>query len=555
MGAVRDLADRYLLAYCALDPSEATGLGIAGHDHELIDLSADGLGRRTELARATLRELDGVEAAVTTPIDRNDEICAALLRDRLTLEVEMADAGELMRAIRIIGSPLGNVLEAFEAMTPTTDSEWSTFIERVTAVPACMSSYEAILRDGMAQGLYAAPRNAVGVADQVAEWANEGGLGYFGSRLAQAPDHLRSQASRTLSAARESLTGLERFLRHEYAAAASGEPEPVGIDRYGLHARQHLGSFVNVEEASVWAWEELERIEAEMRIEANDIRTGATVNEAFDWLDMHGMAAVGERALLHFLQTLMDDTIRNMHGTHFDLPEPLRVVEAMAAPPGVGSAQYYSSPSLDFGRPGRTWYPIEGRDRFPLWNEVSTCYHEGVPGHHLQLAQWVFRANDLSKFQGTKLISGNIEGWALYAERLMDELGYFTIPGSRLGYLVAQQLRATRVIVDIGMHCATTIPHGQPFHPGERWTPHLGREFLLAHAGKDEAFLQSEWLRYLGWPGQAICYKLGERVWLDGRAAARKAQGSGFDLKRWHSNALDLGSLGLDALRAELVNC
>ena len=174
-------------------------------------------------------------------------------------------------------------------------------------------------------------------------------------------------------------------------------------------------------------------------------------------------------------------------------------------------------PSLDFSRPGRTWYPTLGRHRFPIWKDVSTWYHEGVPGHHLQLAGGWRWADRLSRYQRAEHVSGDAEGWALYAERLMDELGFLTAPDRRLGFLSAQQLRATRVVVDIGMHCEMEIPTGQPFHPGERWTPELGREFLLAHGGPDPDFLESEWLRYLGWPGQAIGYKLGERVWLAGR--------------------------------------
>jgi uncharacterized protein (DUF885 family) len=554
MGLVRELADRYLVAFCALDPYKATSLGLDGHDHELADLSPDGIAARAGLARETLRSLAAIEQAAST-LDRDDQLCAALLRDRLSLQVEMADAGEPVRGLRTVGSAIEDVISAFEAMTPTSNEHWSTFVARVEALPTCVGSFESSLREGMRRGLLAAPRQAIGVAEQVRAWAHDGGSGYFGTRLASAPDSMRVRADRALAAAREALDGLERFLLHDYAQAAYGTPDAVGPDRYGLHVRQHLGAVVDVDDASAWAWGELERIEAEMRKEAHAIRPGFSVDDAFVWLDEHGDAAHGAAELVAFLQTLMDDTIASMHGVHFDLPEPVRTVEAMIAPPGSSAAQYYTPPALDFSRPGRTWYPTLGKSRFPLWNEVSTCYHEGVPGHHLQLAQWVYRAKDLSKFQGTEFVSGNGEGWALYAERLMDELGFFTIPGSRLGYLVAQQLRATRVIIDIGMHCETRIPTGQPFHPGERWTPELGRRFLLGHAGKDMAFLESEWLRYLGWPGQAICYKLGERVWLDGRAAARRTQGSAFDLKRWHSNALDLGSLGLDALAAELVTC
>jgi uncharacterized protein (DUF885 family) len=184
-------------------------------------------------------------------------------------------------------------------------------------------------------------------------------------------------------------------------------------------------------------------------------------------------------------------------------------------------------------------------------------YHEGVPGHHLQLAQWVQVAQQLSTYQ-TSIggISACKEGWALYAERLMDELGYLRAPGDRLGFLSWQMLRAIRVVIDIGMHLKLTIPADSPVAPGQRWTPELAREFRGAHNGEPPGFLESEIVRYLGRPGQAICYKVGERAWLAGRAAARtahEARGESFDLKSWHMAALSLGSLGLDDLADELA--
>ena len=110
-----------------------------------------------------------------------------------------------------------------------------------------------------------------------------------------------------------------------------------------------------------------------------------------------------------------------------------------------------------------------------------------------------------------------------------------------------------RVVIDIGMHLELDIPTDQPFHPGERWTPELGREFLFANAGTDAGFLDSEIVRYLGVPGQAIGYKLGERVWLAGRDEARRRRGADFDLKAWHMAAISQGSLGLDDLADELA--
>jgi uncharacterized protein (DUF885 family) len=230
----------------------------------------------------------------------------------------------------------------------------------------------------------------------------------------------------------------------------------------------------------------------------------------------------------------------------------------MIAPPGSAGAPYYTEPSQDFARPGRTWLPTLGQDRFPLWDLVSTWYHEGVPGHHLQLAQWTYLAGSLSTFQTTVgAVGADVEGWALYAERLMDELGFLTDPGERLGYLDGQQLRAVRVVIDIGMHLGLPVPDDADgalaAHRGQPWTPELGRVFLGEHCGSDPAMLDSELVRYLGLPGQAISYKLGERAWLAGREAARAARGDAFDLKTWHMAALSQGSLGLDDLVAALA--
>jgi uncharacterized protein (DUF885 family) len=172
----------------------------------------------------------------------------------------------------------------------------------------------------------------------------------------------------------------------------------------------------------------------------------------------------------------------------------------------------------------------------------------------------VLVAPQLSRYQTSiGSVSANVEGWALYAERLMDELGFLTDPAARIGYLDAQRMRAVRVVIDLGMHLELEIPADQgvpeAFHPGQRWTPELAREFFGANSGRPAEFLDSEIVRYLGWPGQAIGYKLGERVWLAGRDAAQRAsqgRGEAFDLKAWHMAALSQGSLGLDDLVAEL---
>jgi uncharacterized protein (DUF885 family) len=266
-----------------------------------------------------------------------------------------------------------------------------------------------------------------------------------------------------------------------------------------------------------------------------------------------GRSIDGVDAFRDWLQTLMDRTIAELDGTHFDIPEPVKRVEAMIAPPGGAAAMYYTRPSEDFKRPGRTWYPTLGKTRFPLWGEVSTAYHEGVPGHHLQLAQLTFLAGELSRFQRVAaFIPGYSEGWALYAERLMGELGYLQNPDYELGMLRAQAFRAMRVVVDIGVHAGLKIPSNEAYHGGETWSPELMLPFAVEHGYEPEEFLRSEVDRYLGWPGQAICYKVGERAWLAIRERARGRAGNRFDLKAFHTRALNLGPMGLAQLEQEM---
>jgi len=200
------------------------------------------------------------------------------------------------------------------------------------------------------------------------------------------------------------------------------------------------------------------------------------------------------------------------------------------------------------------WFSVEeGREHFTTWRETTVIYHEGVPGHHLQLATAVLQKESLNDFQrmlaGT---SGHAEGWALYAERLVRELGYLQDQGNLLGMLDSQLFRAARVVLDIGMHLELEIPAGTGFQEGQRWTPELGLEFLLTRTLADPVLCRDEIDRYLGWPGQAPSYKLGERVWLAGRADAKQRHGAAFAEKAWHTAALNLGGMGLKPLAEAL---
>ncbi len=553
---MRVLADRYTVELFALDPILATFNGNADHDDRLTDFSPVAGAERAGLRRRTLRELDTLTQR-GEPLDAFDVLAGRLLRERLEAELAFHDHGEELRAVSHMGSPAQIIKAVLGIQATTTDDDWEAFAGRLAAVPAAYASYRESLAYGMMQELYAAPRQVAVVAEQLGSWAGlDGEIPYFAALVSQAPERWQRQLRRLADQAGDALAATQRFLLDQYGPAAedAGTRDAVGVERYLHHARYWNGIDLDLDDAYAYGWEEFSRIDAEMAQEAERVLAGASPLEAMHHLDRYGHVINGQGAMRRWLQDLMDEAMDALDGTCVDLDPLLRRVESRLAPPGGASAAYYTPPSDDFSRPGCTWFPTQGRDRFPTWEHVSTWYHEGVPGHHLQLAQWRLMASELSRYQASLgEVSANVEGWALYAERLMDELGFFGDPGRRMGFLVGQQLRAVRVIIDIGMHCELVIPPGQRFHPGERWTPELGREFLFAHAGSDQQALESELVRYLGEPAQAIGYKLGERVWLAGREEARRRRGASFDLKAWHMAALSQGCLGLDDLAEELA--
>ncbi|MEU6059043.1 DUF885 domain-containing protein [Streptomyces sp. NPDC047097] len=549
----RQVADAHVAELVELDPITGTHLGVAASAGLLPDFSPAGQEEVAALARRTLRRLDRAEELPGAGEDA-ERRCARLLRERLTAELAVHEAGEGLRAVSNLRSPAHSVRVAFTVMPTATAGDWAAMGERLRAVPAALDGYREALAEGLAQGLPGGPRATAVFGEQLAEWSGGGAAGgWFEQLVAGAPAGARVELDAAARRATAAVGALREWLREVYAPAVRDAPDTVGRERYARWARYFNGTDLDLDEAYAYGWEEFHRLLAEMRTEAGHILPGAGPWEALAHLDRRGTHLKGAEETRAWLQELMDEAVEALDGRYFDLAGPVRRVESRVAPPGGAAAPYYTGPSEDFSRPGRTWLPVDDRDRFPVYELVSTWYHEGVPGHHLQLAQWTYVADRLSRYQATVgRVSANLEGWALYAERLMDELGFLPDPERRLGYLDAQMLRACRVIVDIGAHLGLAIPAHSPFHPGERWTPALAEEFLHRHSAFPPAYASSEFTRYLSVPGQAIGYKLGERAWLRGRAAARAAHGDAFDLKRWHMAALSLGSLGLDDLEDEL---
>ncbi len=549
--SIRAVSQSFVERRAELDPDWATFTGVTGHEHRATVHSPDQREERLAHLRHTLWEVDQLEAA-----NRDDAIAIDFHRERIATSLELSDRGEDLRALGTLGSPVQRLRQVFDLLPKDNAEDWEVIAARLAAVPAAVEGLKALLEVGRSQGTMSPRRQALVCVEQCRVWSGGAGETDFFTALvsgADVPAPLSAELTSAASAAAAAYGRLADYIDSYYLDDAP-IVDAVGADRYAALAQAYLGTTVDPLETYEWGWEEFRRIEADMAETAERIEAGASIAEVIELLESSDDHCIeGEEDLRRWLQELMDSTIAELDGTHFDIPDPVRTVEAMIAPPGGAAAMYYTGPSEDFTRPGRTWYPTQGRSQFPLWGEVSICYHEGVPGHHLQVGQVTYLGDRLTRFQRLSFVPGHGEGWALYSERLMDELGYLDDPVYRLGYLRAQVLRALRVIVDIGMHLELSIPADSDFAPGLTWNAELGQQFANERSRFPADFMASEVDRYLGLAGQAISYKVGERVWLDGRAEVERRMGQDFDLKAFHGAALDLGHLGLDQLERELA--
>ncbi len=547
------IADQYVDRAAALDPLLATYVGIAGHDDQMPDLSADGFAERAELDRSTLANLEAAEAH-----GPREQIARTAMQERLGVAVERYDAGDITSELNVIACWVQYVREVFDLMPTEGEQAAVNFAKRMAAVPAAYSQLSGTLLSAARGGRPPSRLQVEEVAKQCADWAKPGESFYAEvlEQLTGVPDSLRSDLEQAADQASAATAELGAFFTEELLPLAR-EKDACGREPYSRALREFLGAALDLEEAYARGWEEIARIRAEQKRVASLIQPGATREEAAAILGEDPARRIeGRENFRAWMQDLADRAISDLHGVQFDVPEQARRIEAMIAPTNAGGI-YYTGPSEDWSRQGRVWWSVpDGQESFATWKEVTTIYHEGVPGHHLQISQKLAERENLNRWQRLLCsVSGHEEGWATYAERLMGELGYLDDPGAHLGMLDGQLMAAAITVLDIGLHLELQIPAGASWSPGagERWNAALAWEFLQAHSNLEEARLRFELHRFLGWPGQAPSYMLGAQIWLQARAEARDRAKDAFSLKDFHCRALGLGSMGLDPLREALA--
>ena len=531
--SINEISDAHVAAYAVVDPVRASrAMGLARDATVLTDYSPDGHETIADVFRTTLSRLAGAE-----PADEAERLGKAYMEDAYRSQLALIDAGESQRMVSALAGPPAMVRMSFDVMATDDDEAWERIAARLEDVPRAMEGYRVSLAASAAKGRVPSIRLVDVVAEQCETWA----ASWF-TAFAEGPgaSSLRTRLDRAALAAASAYGDLAEWLRRDLAGAAT-TTDGVGRERYGLWAAYMLGADLDVDEAYEWAVDELAGLEHEKRLECERILPGEPFGVVRDFLDRDpDGTVVGVDAYCDALQDVVDEAIDGLVDVEFEIVPELRRCVVGIPPEGTALAAYYLPPSEDLRQPGTTWFPTGGRVRFPMWEQYTTAYHEAVPGHHLQMG--LTRVLPLVRSQRLGGNIAHLEGWALYAERLMDELGWFRTPAARLGFLCQQAFRAARVMIDIGLH---TGRNG--------WDFDRAVDAAMESGGVTRAYAESEVLRYLSWPAQAPSYKLGERTWLAGRAIAMQRAGGSFDRRAWHSRALALGPLGLDRLSVELA--
>jgi len=553
---VRMIADDYVRALAAHEPAAAQAMGLAP-TRALADLSPEWLEQRHRLQGEVLQRLRRL------PADAPDAVLRAALSERLQSDRDLFETGFTPRLVACLASPVHLILESVEGLTLDDGPVGRGMLERLEAAPAAVDEYIRALDHARTEGDrgrylgtgVAAVRQVDLLSSQVQRWIDES---YF-ARLPRAAG-LSAEFGRRADAAADATTHALRrlvaFLRDDLRVDAP-EDDAMGSEVYATMAAAMIGAPVDLDDLYAYGWSELERLVSEARTLARGLGGDGDdpVRAAAARLDADPRYRLdGTPAITAWLRERVADTVESLRAGAFDLPSGVDDVECVVSQASAGVVYYTPAPP-DGSAPSRiVWTVPSGVASAATWQEVTSVHHEGLPGHHLEHV--VNRANHtLHPWQRALCeVHGYAEGWAHYAEMLSDELGLIRDPAERLGMVLGQIWRSVRIVADIGLHTGRAVPSTTLTDAdADAWSPALARTLLEEYALVETDLARFEVDRYLGYPGQALAFKVGCRLWTEARAAWRARRGADAPLADFHREALALGPMGLQPLRDLLL--
>jgi len=533
------------------DPLLATSVGDHRFDDRLPSMAREDLERRDRYWRATLDRLRAIEPNALSPADRID-------RDMFERELRDAVAEHEFGAWRMpwnADSGFHTALAQLPSFVPlATVRDYEGYIARLRAMPVFVRQQVALLREGLRAG-FTLPRVVLDGYDATirAHVVDDPDQSVFAAPFrsfpAGVPDAERERLRAAgRSAIREGAIAAYRelldFYSSEYLAGArattAASELPRGREYYAHLVRSFTTLEVTPEEVHRIGQREVARIRGEMEgvMRATGFRGDFAAFLAFLRTDPRFYAKTGDQLLKEasWIAKRMDGKLPSLFLTLPRLPYGVEPVPAHIAP--KYTAGRYVEPPMDGTRAGTYWVNTHALESRPLYALEALTLHEAVPGHHLQIALQ-HELQGLPAFRRVSGIGAFVEGWALYAERLGLEAGFYSDPYSNFGRLTYEMWRACRLVVDTGLHSLG-------------WTRQQAIDFLAAHTALSLHEVRTEIDRYISWPGQALAYKMGELKIRELRSLAERELGPRFDVRAFHDAVLANGPVPLLTLE-ELI--
>jgi uncharacterized protein (DUF885 family) len=544
--ALSDLLDEQWEYTMRTNPEFASILGDKRFNDKVSDASEAAV--RADLAESK-KFLKRFEAIDTTGFGEQERLNRDLMVRDLREGIESSKFNWWQMPVNQMGGIHLGAAQLPSALPFQTAKDYDDYVTRLGKFPKLMDDTITNMRKGMAAKMMPPKFLLEKVAGQAANIANTPAdkspfavpLGKFPEGMSDAEKERVRTA--TIAAINKSVIPaykkFEAFVRDEYAPKGQTNfgiwALPDGKARYAFRVRQQTTSDFSPEQIHQIGLSEVARIEADMLQIAK--------SKGFNDLKSFN-AAIEQNPELKFKspQNIIDSYTHFIDQMYARLPQlfgrlpkaKLEVVPVQPFREKEAAGASYETGSPDGSRPGRVYVnTYEATSRKTLSTE-STSYHEGVPGHHMQLSIQQ-ELTDLPKFRQQGGYTAFVEGWALYSERLGKEVGYYQDPYSDYGRLNDEMLRAIRLVVDTGLH-------------DKKWTRDQVVQFFRDHSAIDEVEIQAETDRYIVWPGQALAYKIGQLKILELRERAQKALGAKFDIRGFHDEVLGAGALPLQTL-------
>ena len=545
------LQDEFWAATLKDSPLFATQVGVTNYDRQLGPLSLAEMDRQTAQSAAFLRRLEAIPAA---SLPASEQANRAILKRQLEDAIEANRYGQRQLLYSTLGSYHDFIAGMSESMPFRTAKDYDNYLARLELVPDRMKSYGEIsqkaAREGYVQPCVTMTNFASTITGNITPDINQSR--FYAPFTTQRPEGIPAAEWASLQARAKTIIttkvnpSYQAFadlyddeLKGKCRQSVGVSAMPMGPEYYAFQVRQQTTTNLTPDEIHQIGLREVARIRSEMEQVAS--KAGFASREAMiadmrsnpKWFTKTPEELLEASAMM---AKTIDGKMPSLIGRLARLPYGIRPMAAATAP-GDTTARYQPG-SPQAGLAGFYLVNTSKLDQRPLWEIPALTVHEAVPGHHMQIAlQQELEMPDWRR--NTAFFTAFVEGWGLYSERLGIEMGIYDTPQKDMGRLGYEMWRATRLVVDTGIH-------------SKGWTKDQAVAFMKDNTTLTDANIDAEVNRYISNPGQALAYKLGELKIRELRTKSEQALGAKFDLRRFHDAVLGQGSVPLDTLEAQI---